>query len=109
MVSTLSNTWRNVRELTARMLAAARAEDWVQVARLEAERQVQLSEWVAARGTDTGVDVATEFQELLAEDRELLQLTVSAREELGHQLAELSQGRKARAAYGQTGKVGPGR
>ncbi len=104
MVSQADNSWQDISNLTRRMLTSARAGDWVGVATLEAERQQRLSALADTRGAALGSQALKHYQQLLEDDRELLRLAAAARGDLGQQLAELSQGRRALAAYGRAGK-----
>ena len=105
MVSQAHSEWQEISKLTKRMLASARAGDWVGVATLEAERQHHLDGLSGVRAAEPGGEVLAEYRQLLENDRELLRLSAAARGEMERQLTEVSQGRRAVAAYGQAGKT----
>lgn len=85
--------------LSRRMAACGEAGDWQQVIELEAQRSHVLAQ---AFEVAEAVDVATSAQisEILAVDKQLLQLGVVAQGEAAAELAQMQRGRKVTQAYG---------
>ena len=89
--------------LSASMLEAARAQDWVGVANLEVARDALLK--AVFEGTDRPAPetLTAVAQRLLESDRELIELGEQARGEFAAALGQMRQARRAQAAYSETG------
>ncbi|MBZ0072868.1 MAG: flagellar protein FliT [Gammaproteobacteria bacterium] len=87
--------------LTRDLLARARAGDWEAVAVVEHERRPVLQAVCTALAPHGAGTYEALLTEILAADREVIQLAQQHRDELGGQLREMGHGRNAVRAYGQ--------
>ena len=92
-----------LRSLMQVMLAGARAQDWVTVANLEATRAAVLRELLDGDARPQPQVLAPLIEEVLAGDREILALAEPARERMSAEILAFRQGRRAQAAYAETG------
>lgn len=89
-----------VERLTADMLAAAKAQDWVRLTELEERRRGALAALFAERiEAGSGIELADGIRRVLAADRELMSLGEAGRREAAGALGELERGRRGAAAY----------
>lgn len=87
-------------ELTGAMLEAARAEDWIALARGEQERQELARDLFSTPvPREAAATVAECIRQMLALDSELLTLTTAARDQAAQAMQDVRQGQKALDAY----------
>ncbi|MDH4134434.1 MAG: flagellar protein FliT [Gammaproteobacteria bacterium] len=89
----------DIHSMNDAMLAAARMEDWVAVANLEAARRHLLVAAVEGRTHSDTVELAEILRQTLESDRLLLELGAQAQAAIGSQLGLFQRGRQAQAAY----------
>jgi len=93
-------------DLTREMLSAARRDEWQRVVELDARRQPLLQ--AAFREPippSTAGATASLARRVHALNEELVYLGESGRTSVSQALAQLSRGRRARAAYGQRNRT----
>lgn len=105
MGNTTDNTTAiaELRTLGAAMLAAAREHDWVTAANLEAVRAAVLRELLDGSACPRPEVLAPLIEEVLAGDRAILALAEPAREHASAEILSFRHGRRAQAAYAETG------
>lgn len=89
-----------VLELTTQMKEFASQENWVEVAKLEAERQNQLMSGFENLDPDIASSLAPRIQQILEIDGEMQSLVVAARNQLRDELIQLNKEKDAAKAYG---------
>ena len=89
--------------LSAAMLEAARAQDWIAVANLEAARSALLRDALEGSARPSAAELATALPKILDCDRALIELGEAARTEISAKLLEFRQGQRARVAYSDSG------
>ena len=85
-------------ELTRRRLENARAGDWQPVICAEAERRLLLEQAFATRDL-LDEALAAKVRQLLDLDRDLIEASTRARDELGGELGQITRGNRASQAY----------
>jgi len=92
--------WRELRALSLRMLASARASDWAQVATLQAARDATRPPPIRAE-TPTGKLTALSgvLRSLKEINDEITALAVASRDTRAEQLRRLRRGRRLPGAY----------
>lgn len=92
-----------VLDLSRRMTTAGEAGEWEQVVALEAERSPLLT--AAFDRTEAVAPVeAGQIQAILACDKQLMGLTLTARDGAAAELGQLQRGRKGTQAYQSAGR-----
>jgi hypothetical protein len=92
-----------LRALGQAMLAGASEGDWVTVANLEAVRAAVLRELLEGAARPVPEVLAPLIEEVLAGDRAILALAEPARERASAEILAFRHGRRAQAAYAETG------
>ena len=90
--------------LSTAMLESARAQDWIAVANLEVARSALLRQALEAADRPPAEVLAVVLPKILECDRELLALGEAARTDVSAKLLEFRQGRRAHAAYSDSGQ-----
>lgn len=98
----VANILDSALQLSRNMLDAAREENWLEVAQLEAERQKLLMDSLAGESPEKTPLISEKVNQFLVVDQELQQLLVQARNQIRDELIELNKVRDAARAY--TGK-----
>ena len=86
-------------EMTRQMLSYAREENWVEVAKLEGERQKSLMEGLANTDVEKSEMVSQKVQQIMDVDREMQELVVRARDGIRDELIQLNKDKNAAKAY----------
>ena len=86
-------------ELTLQMLAYAREENWVEVAKLEGERQKDLMDGLSGVDIEKSDEIGKKVQQIIDVDREMQELLVKARDDIRDELIRLNKDREAVKAY----------
>jgi len=91
---------KQVLKTTRDMLAYAREENWVEVAKLEAERQKFFVENLSGVGIEKAGETGRLIQEVITIDKETQELVMKARNEIREELIQLNKDKHAAKAYG---------
>jgi hypothetical protein len=86
-------------EMTRQMLAFAREENWVEVARLEGERQQSLMDSLSNADIEKSEEIGKKVQQIIQVDQEMQQLVTAARDDLRDQIIQLNKDKGAIKAY----------
>lgn len=89
----------NALEMTNKMLAFAREENWVEVAKLEGERQESLMDSLSNADFEKSEEIGKKVQQIIAVDQEMQQLVTAARDDLRDQIIQLNKDKGAIKAY----------
>ena len=92
----------DILDLGSAMLEKAQAEDWLQVAAMEAEQQRRLTEFFAVAVTpEEASAVADGIRRMLDINAQLLGMGEQLRQQAACELSNLGLGRRASEAYNQ--------
>jgi len=86
-------------EMTSQMLAFAREENWVEVAKLEGERQKSLMASLSNTDIEKTEEIGKKVQQIIEVDKEMQQLVTAARDDLRDQIIQLNKDKGAIKAY----------
>jgi len=87
-------------EMTRQMLLFAREENWVEVAKLEGERQKALMDGISNVTIEKSEAISKKIQMIVEVDREMQELVTSARDDIRDELIQLNKDKNAAKAYG---------
>ena len=88
-----------VQAMTIDMLEFARQEDWVELAKLEGQRQDALINALADSEVEKNELIADKIQQILKIDSEMQELVVKARDEIRDEIIKLNKDKTAVQAY----------
>lgn len=92
--------WQQIAAMSQAILAAAQANDWDAVSALEPQRRTLMEAFFAYPvGVADADAVAQGIREVLDVDREVMVLCQQTKDALSQQMGQLTQGRRAEAAY----------
>ncbi len=86
-------------EMTRQMLAFAREENWVEVAKLEGERQKSLVDSLSNVDIEQSEEIGKKIRQIIQVDQEMQQLVTAARDDLRDQIIQLNKDKGAIKAY----------
>ena len=96
--------WNRILAYTREMLQAARRGEWEAVAKQQAHRGQLIRDYFGVGvGPHEAPRVEKGIREILASDRDLLDLTVRERDQVGAKVISLTRGSAARKAYAEGG------
>ena len=86
-------------DMTNQMLIFAREENWVEVAKLEGERQKSLMDGLANADIEKSAEIGKKVQQIVEVDREMQELLVKARDDIRDEIIQLNKDKGAVKAY----------
>jgi len=86
--------------MTRQMLLFAREENWVEVAKLEGERQKALMDGISSGTIEKSETISKKIQMIVEVDREMQELVTRARDDIRDELIQLNKDKNAAKAYG---------
>ncbi len=93
-------TWQSILDLSQQMLVQAEAGDWSLLAELGAQRRQALEAFFSEPQTIAGTSHLREgIYRILKKDERIMSLAQAEREHSVNRLSQLSNGRRAHAAY----------
>jgi len=87
-------------EMTRQMLSFARQENWVEVAKLEGERQKSLLDMPSNATVKKSEEITKKVKMIVDVDSEMQELVAKARDGIREELIQLNKDKNAAKAYG---------
>jgi len=87
-------------EMTRQMLSFARQENWVEVAKLEGERQKSLLDGISNATVKKSEEITKKVKMIVDVDSEMQELVAKARDGIREELIQLNKDKNAAKAYG---------